>query len=178
MPRQALKALRRAYAEELRIAGPVRNNPKVIEAFATVRRENFLPPGPWSIHGIVSWRTPDANPGWVSHNVLSSIDERKGINNGSPSLWAYLFDHLNLKPGERVLQVGTGTGYYAAILAELVGRTGHIRAIEYEKRRSGIARENLKHLPQVELIHGDASFCDPGHDLDVIVVFTGGTHPP
>lgn len=53
MPRQALKALRRAYAEELRIAGPVRNNPKVIEAFATVPRENFLPPGPWTIHGIV-----------------------------------------------------------------------------------------------------------------------------
>jgi protein-L-isoaspartate(D-aspartate) O-methyltransferase len=178
MPAQTLKALRRAYAEELRIAGPVRSNPKVIEAFAKVPREKFLPPGPWTLHSTVSWRTPDASPAWVSHNVLISIDERKGINNGSPSLWAYLFDHLNLKPGERVLQVGTGMGYYTAILAELVGRTGHIRAIEFEKRLAGIARENLTHLPQVELIHGDASVCDPGHDLDVIVVFTGGTHPP
>jgi len=178
MPTQTLKALRRAYAEELRIAGPVRRNPKVIAAFAKVPREKFLPPGPWTVHSIVRWRTPDANPAWVSHNVLVSIDDRKGINNGSPSLWAYMFDHLTLKPGERVLQVGSGTGYYTAILAELVGKTGHIRAIECEKRLAGIARENLKHLPQVELIHGDASVCDPGHDLDVIVVFTGGTHPP
>jgi protein-L-isoaspartate(D-aspartate) O-methyltransferase len=93
-------------------------------------------------------------------------------------LWACMFDHLTLRPGERVNQVGTGTGYYAAILAELVGKTGHVRAIEYEKRLADTARENLKHLSQVELVHGDAPVCDPGHDLDVIVVFTGGTHPP
>jgi protein-L-isoaspartate(D-aspartate) O-methyltransferase len=178
MPRQTLKALRRAYAEELRIAGPVRGNPRVIDAFAKVPREKFLPPGPWTLHGTVSWRTPDANPAWVSHNVLISLDARKNLNNGSPSFWAYLFDQINLKPGEHVLQVGAGSGYYTAILAELVGRRGHIRAIEYDKRLAGIARENLKALPQVELIYGDASVCDPGHDLDVIVAFTGGTHPP
>jgi len=178
MPKQTLKALRRAYAEELRIAGPVRRNPKVIEAFARVPRENFLPPGPWKLHGGVSWRTPDANPAWVSHNVLISLDDRKGINNGSPSLWAYLFDHLSLKFGERVFQVGSGTGYYTAILADLVGRSGHVRAVEYDRRLAGIARKNLKHLPQVELIHGDASKCDPGRDLDVVIAFTGGTHPP
>jgi protein-L-isoaspartate(D-aspartate) O-methyltransferase len=126
----------------------------------------------------VSWRTPDANPAWVTHNVLISLDKRKNLNNGSPSMWAYLFDQLSLKPGERVLQVGAGSGYYTAILAELVGRSGHIRAIEYDRRLAGIARENLKALPQVELIHGDASVCDPGDNLDVIVVFTGGTHPP
>jgi len=57
MPRQTLKALRRAYAEELRIAGPVRGNPRVIDAFAKVPREKFLPPGPWTLHGTVSWRT-------------------------------------------------------------------------------------------------------------------------
>jgi protein-L-isoaspartate(D-aspartate) O-methyltransferase len=178
MPRQNLKALRQAYAEELRVAGPVRRNPQVIEAFATVPREKFLPPGPWTLHGTVSWRTPDASPAWVYHNVLLSLDERKGINNGSPSFWAYLFDQLSLKAGERVLQVGAGTGYYTAILAELVGESGHVRAIEYDKRLAAIARKNLKPLRQVELIHGDASVCDPGHDLDLIVAFTGGTHPP
>ncbi len=178
MPGKNLKSLRRAYAEELRVAAPVRKNLKVIEAFATVPRERFLPPGPWTLHGTVSWRTPDASPAWVYHNVLLSLDERKGINNGSPSFWAYLFDQLNLKLGDRVLQVGAGTGYYTAILAQLVGKSGHIRAIEYDERLAAIARENLKPLPQVELIHGDASVCDPGHGLDLIVAFTGGTHPP
>jgi protein-L-isoaspartate(D-aspartate) O-methyltransferase len=178
MPRPNLEVLRRAYAEELRVAGPVRRNPRVIEAFATVPRERFLPPGPWKLHGIVSWRTPDASPAWVYHNVLLSLDERRGINNGSPSFWAYLFDQLDLKAGERVLQVGAGTGYYTAILAELVGESGHVRAIEYDKRLAAIARKNLKPLPQVEPVHGDASVCDPGHDLDLIVAFAGGTHPP
>jgi protein-L-isoaspartate(D-aspartate) O-methyltransferase len=178
MPRQNPKALRQSYAEELRIAGSVRRNPRVIEAFATVRREKFLPPGPWTLHGMVSWRTPDASPAWVYHNVLLSLDKRKGLNNGSPSLWAYLLDQLDIKAGERVLQVGAGTGYYTAILAELVGKSGHVRAIEYDKRLAAIAAKNLKLLPQVELIHGDASVCDPGHDLDLIVAFAGGTHPP
>lgn len=179
MPRQTLEALRRAYAEELRIAAPVRANTKVIEAFAKVPREKFLPPGPWTLHSpAVSWRTPDANPAWVNHNVLISLDKRKNLNNGSPSMWAYLFDQLSLKPGERVLQVGAGSGYYTAILAEIVGKSGHVRAIEYDRRLARIARENLKALPQVELIQGDASECDPGHDLDLIVAFTGGTHPP
>jgi protein-L-isoaspartate(D-aspartate) O-methyltransferase len=178
MPGQNLEALRKTYAEELRIAGPVRRNPQVIEAFATVPRERFLPPGPWKLHGTVSWRTRDASPAWVYHNVLLSLDERKGINNGSPSFWAYLLDQLDLKAGERVLQVGAGTGYYTAILARLVGESGHVRAIEYDRRLAAIARKNLKPLSQVELIHGDASVCDPGHDLDLIVAFTGGTHPP
>jgi protein-L-isoaspartate(D-aspartate) O-methyltransferase len=178
MPRQSLKALRQAYAEELRIAGPVRRNPQVVKAFATVRRERFLPPGPWQLHGIVSWRTPDAKPAWVYHDVLLSLDKRKSINNGSPSFWAYLLDQLDIKAGERVLQVGAGSGYYTAIMAELVGERGHVRAIEYDKRLAAIAAKNLKPLPQVELIRGDASICDPGHDLDLIVAFAGGTHPP
>jgi protein-L-isoaspartate(D-aspartate) O-methyltransferase len=178
MPRQSLETLRQSYAEELRIAGPVRRNPRVVEAFATVPREKFLPPGPWTLHGTVSWRTPDADPAWVYHNVLLSLDKRKGINNGSPSLWAYLFDQLDLKAGERVLQVGAGTGYYTAVLAELVGESGHVRAIEYDRRLAALAAKNLKPLPQVELIHGDAAVCDPGHDLDLVVAFAGGTHPP
>jgi protein-L-isoaspartate(D-aspartate) O-methyltransferase len=89
-----------------------------------------------------------------------------------------MLDQLDIKVGERVLQVGAGTGYYTAILAELVGKSGHVRAIEFDKRLAAIAAKNLKRLPQVELVHGDASICDPGHDLDLIVAFAGGTHPP
>jgi protein-L-isoaspartate(D-aspartate) O-methyltransferase len=178
MPVTRLKAIQHAYAEELRIAGPIRNNPKVVEAFATVRRDKFLPPGPWTLHGTVSWRTPDAEPSQVHHNVLISLDKAKGINNGSPSMWAYLFDQLDIKPGERVLQVGAGTGYYTAVLAELVGKQGRVIGIEYDRRLANIALENLKKLSQVRILHGDAAQIDPGHDVDVIVAFTGGTFAP
>ena len=177
-PKKNLETLRGAYADELRVAGPVLKNTKIIEAFAAVPREKFLPPGPWKLHSTVSWRTPDADPAWVYHNLLLSIDERKDINNGSPSFWAYLFDQLDIKPGERVLQVGAGSGYYTAILAHLVGKRGHVTAIEYDKRLAGIACKNLSKLSQVEFIQGDASRYDSAHDFDLIVAFTGGTHPP
>src|SRR5258705_196282 len=81
-----------------------------------------------------NYRTPEKSPRRLYQNVLVSIDARKGINNGSPSLWAFLFDQLDLKPGERVLQVGAGTGYYTAVLATLVRRRGRVDAIEFEKR--------------------------------------------
>ena len=48
-------------------------------------------------------------------------------------------DTLNIKQGERVLQVGAGTGYYTAILAELVGARGRIHAVEFEKQ---LAKKN------------------------------------
>jgi protein-L-isoaspartate(D-aspartate) O-methyltransferase len=123
-----------------------------------------------------NYRTPDENPRWLYHNVLVSIDARKGINNGSPGLWGFLLDQLDLKAGERVLQVGAGTGYYTAILATLVGRRGRVYAIEFEKRLAARARANLAAWPQVEVVCGDASTFDAG-EVDVVVAFAGGTHP-
>ena len=71
--------------------------------------------------------------------MVVRLDARKGINNGSPAFWASLMDTLNIKQGERVLQVGAGTGYYTAILAELVGARGRIHAVEFEKQ---LAKKN------------------------------------
>ena len=173
-----LKDVQRAYAEEIRVAGPVRKNQRIVEAYRDIRRDRFLPPGPWTLHGTVRWRTPDADPAWVHHNVLLSLDKGKGINNGSPSFWAYLFDQLDIAPGERIFQVGAGTGYYTAILAELVGKRGAVKAVEYEKPLAARARANLAALEQVELVQGDAAAVDPGRNVDVIVAFTGGTHIP
>ena len=120
----SLEQVRGWYADELRLAGPV-ESADVLRAFATVPRERFLGPGPWRIYsdsGRGGYRTaPDADPRCVYHNVLVALDEARGINNGSPSLWAFVFDHMNLAPGEHVLHLGCGTGYYSAIMAELVG---------------------------------------------------------
>ena len=177
MPSSDLKQARRSYAETLRVTAPVQNNAAVIEAFAVVPRERFLGRGPWRIGAnFKKYRTPDKKPRWLYHDVLIGLDARKKINNGSPSLWAYLLDHLDLSPGERVLQVGAGTGYYTAILATLVGRAGRVSAVEFDNRLAARARANLKPWPQVRVTHGDASQFDPG-EVDVVVVFAGGTHP-
>jgi protein-L-isoaspartate(D-aspartate) O-methyltransferase len=118
---------RQSYAAELRFTARVRS-PAVVNAFAMVPREQFVGPGPWRIKSPMDlgeyWTTDDDNPSHVYHDVLIALDESRGINNGQPSLWAYLFDHLELVPGEQALHLGCGTGYYTAIIAELVGRAG------------------------------------------------------
>jgi protein-L-isoaspartate(D-aspartate) O-methyltransferase len=93
---------RRWFAEELRHTAHVCSE-SVIEAFATVPREHFAGPGPWRIlspmHLAEYWTTEDADPRHLYHDVLIAIDEERGLNNGQPSLWAFLYDQLNLAPG-------------------------------------------------------------------------------
>ena len=76
--------------------------------------------------------TPDDAPHWLYHDVLVAIDPARRLNNGMPSFWAHNLDHLDLQRGERVLQVGAGTGYYSALLAEIVGPHGRVTAVEYD----------------------------------------------
>jgi protein-L-isoaspartate(D-aspartate) O-methyltransferase len=171
---------RRWYAEDLRLQAHVQRNMAIIEAFAAVARERFLGPGPWLIrpdgYGGEFFLTPDDDPRWLYHDVLVAIDPTRRLNNGMPSLWARNFDHLDLKRDQRVMQVGAGTGYYAAVLAEIVGPCGHVIAVECDGELAARARINLSPWHQVEVVHGDGRAHDPG-DVDIIIVFAGSTHP-
>jgi protein-L-isoaspartate(D-aspartate) O-methyltransferase len=172
----SIEAARQFYAEELRSIAPI-SSPALVAAFATVPRERFVGPGPWRIKGMGRfWTTDDADPRRVYHNVLIELDESQGINNGQPSLWAFSFDQLGLRAGDRVLHLGCGTGYYTAILAELVGPQGSITAIEIDEPLAMKARVALQPWPQVSVLHGDGSR-GPFEPADVIVVSAGATHP-
>ena len=70
------------------------------------------------------WTPPVASPTAAYHDVIIAYDEKRYLNNGQPSLWAFVFDKLNVVPGDRVLHLGCGMGYYTAVLAELAGPTG------------------------------------------------------
>ncbi|HKU97513.1 MAG TPA: rRNA adenine N-6-methyltransferase family protein [Vineibacter sp.] len=173
-------ALRRWYAEGLRLTTPIRRNPTIVDAFAAVPRERFLGPGPWQIMSDKRpdepFTTPDDHPHWVYHDVLVAIDPARGLNNGMPSFWAHNFDHLDLRRGARVMQVGAGTGYYTAVLAEIVGLNGHVVAVEHDGDLAARARTNLAPWPQVDVVAGDGRRHDPG-EVDAVVVFAGATHP-
>ncbi len=175
-----LAARRAWYAQDLALRAPIRRNPAIVEAFATVPREKFLGPGPWSLlpdaDPRLPFMTPDSDPAWVYHDVLVTIDPVRKLNNGMPSFWAKNFDHLDLKRGQSVLQVGAGTGYYSAVLAEIVGRGGHVTAVEFDDLLAGKARDNLAAWEHVEVICGDGRGYDAG-EVDAIVVFAGSTHP-
>ena len=141
-----LQTVRRWYAEELRYAAAVKS-PAVIRAFATVPRERFLGPGPWLIGTGAGadkyWSTEDADPRCVYHNVVIGMLPDKGLNNGQPSFWAYLFDRLDLAPAKRVLHMGCGAGYYTAVMAEIVGPSGRVSGIDLEEALVARAREAL-----------------------------------
>src|SRR5437868_5022889 len=174
-------AERRAwYAEDLALRAPIRRNPIVADAFAAVPRERFLGPGPWSLLPDIFPRepftTPDADPAWLYHDVLVTIDPARSLNNGSPSLWARNFDHLELRRGQHVLQVGAGTGYYSAVLAEIVGEDGHVTAVEYDEQLAARSRDNLAPWTNTDVVCGNGRSHDAG-DVDSIIVFAGSTHP-
>ena len=175
----SLAQVRAWYAEELRAKGPI-NADAVVQAFATVPRERFLGPGPWRIRGIFHSElyrsTPDDDPRHVYHDVLVALNEERRINNGQPSLWAYIFDQLDLAPGDTVLHLGCGTGYYSAILAELVGTAGHVTALDNDPERAQQARQALAPWPQVTVVEADGASFDPGPQT-VIVASAGATHP-
>jgi protein-L-isoaspartate(D-aspartate) O-methyltransferase len=167
------------YAEDLKLRAPVRRNMAIVEAFAAVARERFLGPGPWRIltdRCADYLQTPDNDPRWIYHDVLVAIDHMRGLNNGLPSFWAHNFDHLDLRRDQRVMQVGAGTGYYSAVLAEIVGPNGHVIAVECHGELAERARVNLDPWQQVDVVHDDGRAYDPG-EVDVIIVFAGSTHP-
>lgn len=180
-----LDTQRRFYAEELRAVANFRSD-ALVHAFAKAPREHFLGPGPWqvlnpwyriepSIETTYYRNTTDADPKHLYHNVLVAIDAKRCLNNGEPAFLGFLIDALELQPGARVVHLGCGTGYYSAILAEVVGPRGHVRAIEIEPELAARARTNLTYLPHVEVIEGDGSELHAA--ADAILVNAGATHP-
>jgi protein-L-isoaspartate(D-aspartate) O-methyltransferase len=112
----------------------------------------------------------------VYHDVLFALDASRRINNGAPSLWAYVLDHMGLASGDRVLHLGCGTGYYSAVMAELVGSDGHVTAVERDADLAGRAADALAAWPRVRAVHGDGARFEGGAQ-DAIVVSAGATHP-
>jgi len=176
-PRLSLRDARRLYAEELRHCAGVRSD-LVVQAFATVPRERFLAPGPWTLLPSAALErafiTPDADPRRLYHNVLVPIDASRRLNNGEPALWARLLDQLELGSGQHVVHVGAGTGYYSAIMSEIVGRGGKVTAIEIDPMLAAQAEINLARWKQTAVITANGFTHEP-EPADAIVVNAGVT---
>jgi protein-L-isoaspartate(D-aspartate) O-methyltransferase len=121
----ALKQRRQVMVREHLEAGGIRD-PKVLAAMRKVPRHEFVP---------AEWRDRayDDRP--------LPIGEDQTIS--QPYIVAFMTEQLALKPGERVLEIGTGSGYQAAVLAELVKDVYTIEIVEPLGKR---AAETLKRL--------------------------------
>jgi protein-L-isoaspartate(D-aspartate) O-methyltransferase len=150
-----IEAARAAYARAMFVASG--SGDRAIErAFAHVGRERFLPPPPWTLYGHEAPQGTTSDPADLYRNVLVAIDARRGINNGEPSLHAAWMGSVRPRTGETVLHVGAGSGYYTALLAELVGTTGRVVAYELDPDIAEMARHNCASLVNVTVVAGSA----------------------
>src|ERR1700726_48162 len=172
-----LSIIRAAYAKQILAAGGV-DNARLQAAFGAIRREDFLGPGPWP---ILRWPrdyllSPDTDPVYLYTNDLVGIVPERRINNGQPAWHAHLIHQASPAACEHVVHVGTGTGYYTAILAHLAGRSGRVTGIEYDSELAAQPKANLAPHPNVEIVEGDGALVS-FDEADVIYVNAGCTRP-
>lgn len=93
-----------------------------------------------------------------------------------PSLVAGMLELLDLSPGMRALEIGTGTGYNAALLAEILGSKGRVYTIEFQEDVATKARSHLEDegYGDVQVVSGDGFFGVPeAAPFDRIVATVG-----
>jgi protein-L-isoaspartate(D-aspartate) O-methyltransferase len=175
-----LAAVRRAFAKHVMLASRLQDS-RLEAALAKTPREAFFAPGPWPImypqqvdHGYIV--TPDDDPAHLYQDVLIGMIPEKELNNGCPSFLMRLISHGRLREGDHAVHIGAGQGYYTAVIAELVGASGKVTAIEYEEDLAARAAANLSSYPHVRVLRGDGSTM-PLEPADVIYVNAGATRP-
>lgn len=158
----ALVAERKRMVEE-QLAAPGRNiqNRRVLDAMSTVPRHEFVP---------------------KALRNLAYRDEPLPIGQGQtisqPFIVAFMTEQLDPKPTDRVLEIGTGSGYQAAVLSQLAAEVYTIEIIEPLARR---AEANLKRLGynNVKVLAGDGYQGWPDHaPFDGIIVTCAPDHIP
>lgn len=168
--------LRSFYANPI-TAGAGAARSRLRSAFERVPRERFLGPGPWQVvagNGYVE--TPSNDLAFVYQDVVIAISPSKHLNNGLPSLHARCLSAIAPREGENALHIGGGTGYYSAILAELVGETGRVQVMEIDKKLATAAQHNLRARANVSVCARSGAK-PPLPSSDIIYVSAGSTAP-
>jgi protein-L-isoaspartate(D-aspartate) O-methyltransferase len=163
------ETLRAALIAQLRDAGCL-TSPDVQRAMASVPRHRFLPgialADAYADQPVVTKRDADGTS-------LSSASQ--------PSIVATMLEQLDIQPGHRVLEIGAGTGYNAAILRELVGPGGAVTTIDIDPQVADQAQAALADTGyhDVQVITGDGAI---GHEAnapyDRIIVTAGAWDIP
>ena len=133
----------RMVEEQLRSRGI--RDPRVLAAMGEAPREEFIPSG-------------DRRDAYGDHPLPIGA----GQTVSQPYIVAAMVEALELQPADHVLEVGTGTGYEAAILGELAAE---VWTIERHEELANKAREILARLGygNVHVVHGDGSLGLPEH---------------
>jgi protein-L-isoaspartate(D-aspartate) O-methyltransferase len=123
--------------------------PRIEAAFRTVLRHLFLPGTP--VEEVYSDRAISAKQDQDGQWLSSS---------SQPAIMAIMLEQLGLEPGHRVLEIGTGPGYNAALMAHIVGEAGRIVTIDIDEDLTDAARQHLDlaGFEQVQVVRADGGY--------------------
>jgi protein-L-isoaspartate(D-aspartate) O-methyltransferase len=144
--------------------------PGIEAAFSQVPRHLFLP-------GVPLQQAYADEPVYVKHD-----DSGVNISAASqPHLVAKMLGQLSLAPGHRVLEIGAGTGYNAALMAAITGPAGHVTTIDVDQDLVQGARTHLRDagLTNADVLCGDGALGHPADaPFDRIIATVGAFEVP
>jgi protein-L-isoaspartate(D-aspartate) O-methyltransferase len=136
---------------------------RVMDAMRAVPRHRFVPDAPltdaYADRAVITKRDADGTS-------LSCASV--------PSLVARMLDWLDVQPGHRVMGIGAGTGYNAALPAHLAGPGGHVTTVDIDEEVTARARRALDATgyERVEGVTGDGSLGHPQNSPYDRIIFT------
>jgi protein-L-isoaspartate(D-aspartate) O-methyltransferase len=137
---------------------------KIEDALRSVKRENFVP-------DAMKYLAYRDTPLYIGSNQTIS----------QPSTVVAMTEALDVKEGQNILEIGTGSGWQAAILGKLVGEKGMVYTIEIIDELVKFAKENLEKvgIKNVKVLKGDGSLGLKKYaPYDRIVVTAGSPEIP
>ncbi len=115
-------------------------NKKVLEAISSVKRENFI---------------PEKYKKQAYENIPLPIGCKATIS--QPYTVAFMLQELELKEGQKVLEIGTGSGYNAALISKIIGEEGRLFTLEIIPELVESAKKNLRDYKNVKVLYRDGS---------------------
>lgn len=137
---EVFEAMRRRLVDNLGVY--VQMEERIREAMLRVPRHKFVP---------------------EYEQKAAYTDRPLGIGHGqtisAPHMVVIMCKLLELSEGHKILEIGSGSGYNAAVMAELVGLSGHVYTVERIEDLANFARENLRNTgyKNITVVLGDGS---------------------
>jgi protein-L-isoaspartate(D-aspartate) O-methyltransferase len=163
------QALRARMVERIMAGGWTRSG-RVAEAMGTVPRHQFVPAAPfeeaYAEQAVITKRAADGA-------ALSCASV--------PSIVAMMLDQLDVHPGDRILEIGAGTGYNAALLAHLTRSGGQVTTVDIDSEVTAQGRQALEATGyhHVHVATRDGALGDADHaPYDRIIVTVGAWDLP
>lgn len=108
---------------------------RIVEAFEKVRRESFV---------------PEHLKGYAYEDMALPLDDGSALS--QPSAIVFMLNQLDLHQGQKILEIGSGSGYFLALLSEII-KNGNIYGLELNKNLAVISKMRLTNDTNVEIFH-------------------------